>query len=261
MTATAFASSLSPSLPKLRRFAAFDSDLVPLCIDNCSTASITNSLRDVVGVSIPIKARIEGFTGGAALVTAKKCTMEFVVVPVGIIFGSCSSPSFWQILAELRSHLADVENLSAFPAALAEKIILPPPPTAAGITSFAPAVADSCHEGVPLYRALWHHNSMFVDHNGVVGIRARIIQAIRNSIASAFLIFGIPEEDHQAAALPSTSGLTRPPIHLTILVMASVLGRSPLAVPSPNANSCSIYCARSCPLDRVSPSDITPVIP
>jgi hypothetical protein len=69
--------------------------------------------------------------------------MEFLIIPVGMIFGSRSSPSFWCILAELRGHLADVADLQAFPAALADKVRLPPPPTAAEVTSFAPAVADA----------------------------------------------------------------------------------------------------------------------
>ncbi len=123
--------------------------------------------------------------------------MEFLIIPVGMIFGSRSSPSFFQILAELRSRLADVANLKAFPAALADKIILPPKPTAAEIACFAPAVADDCHQGVPSYRALWHHNSMFVDDNGVLGIRERMLDAIRNSVASAYLIFGVPEKDRR----------------------------------------------------------------
>jgi hypothetical protein len=123
--------------------------------------------------------------------------MEFLIIPVGMIFGSRSSPSFWQILAELRSRLADVQNLSVFPASLASQVTLPPPPTAAIIASFAPAVADGCHSGVPQLRKNWHHNSMFVDDNGVVAVRARILDAIRNSVASAFLIFGVPEDDRR----------------------------------------------------------------
>jgi hypothetical protein len=38
---------------------------------------------------------------------------------------------------------------------------------------------------------------MFVDDNGVLGIRARILEAIRNSVASAYLIFGVPENDRR----------------------------------------------------------------
>ena len=65
-------------------------------------------------------------------------------------------------------------------------MVLPPPPTAAEIASFAPTVADVRHQDIPAYCTLWHHNSMFVDDNGVVGIRARILDAIRNSVASAY---------------------------------------------------------------------------
>ena len=75
---TAFSSGLSQPLSAQRRFAAFDCDSVALRVDNCCTASITNSLADVVGEPIPIKARIEGFTGGKALVTAR-CTIKWRV--------------------------------------------------------------------------------------------------------------------------------------------------------------------------------------
>jgi hypothetical protein len=75
---TAFSSGLSKQFPIRRQFAAFDSDSVALRVDNCCTASITNSLADVVGEPIPIRARIEGFTGGKALVTAR-CTIKWRV--------------------------------------------------------------------------------------------------------------------------------------------------------------------------------------
>ena len=38
---------------------------------------------------------------------------------------------------------------------------------------------------------------MFVDDNGVLGIRARILDAIQNSVASAYLIFGDPAHDRR----------------------------------------------------------------
>jgi hypothetical protein len=120
--------------------------------------------------------------------------MEFLIVPVGMTFDSRSSPSFWQILAKLHSRLADVQNLTAFPTNLAEHITLSLHPTAADIASFAPAVTNACHQGVPFFRALWHHNSMFANDNGVLGIRARILDAICNSVASAFLLFGAPAD-------------------------------------------------------------------
>jgi hypothetical protein len=123
--------------------------------------------------------------------------MEFLIIPVGMIFGSRSSPSFWQILAELRSRLADAQELSDFPADLADQVTIPPPPTQQEIKHFAPAIADACHSGVPTPCTTWQHNSMFVDDNGVVAIRARILEAVRNRVASAFLIFGVPTDDRR----------------------------------------------------------------
>jgi hypothetical protein len=78
----AFASGLSTTRPQTsnstRRFAAFDSDSVTLRVDKCCRACITNSLADVIGTPVPIAARIEGFTGGETLVTAK-CTVKWQI--------------------------------------------------------------------------------------------------------------------------------------------------------------------------------------
>jgi hypothetical protein len=38
---------------------------------------------------------------------------------------------------------------------------------------------------------------MVVDGNGVVGLRERILDAIRNSVASAYQIFGVPDDDRR----------------------------------------------------------------
>ena len=62
---TAFSTGLSKPLSpqRLLFLAAFNCGSVALPVDNYCTASITNRLADVVGEPIPIKARIEGFTG------------------------------------------------------------------------------------------------------------------------------------------------------------------------------------------------------
>ena len=49
----------------------YDSDSFKIRIDNCCTASITNSLKDVVGHPVPIRAYVKGFGGNPTPVTHK----------------------------------------------------------------------------------------------------------------------------------------------------------------------------------------------
>ena len=100
--------------------------------------------------------------------------MEFLILPVGSIFGARNSPSNFTILSELRSHTAsnrrfrdndEMENLTQ----LAKRVRLVPPPTPQEAASIVPAVADSQHQGVTDNR---YHNSTFVDDNGTVDVRS-----------------------------------------------------------------------------------------
>lgn len=45
--------------------AVFDSDAVPVYIDNCASVTVTNSMDDVIGTPVPIRRKIDGFGGGA----------------------------------------------------------------------------------------------------------------------------------------------------------------------------------------------------
>ena len=85
------------------------------------------------------------------------------------------------------------ENLTA----LARRVRLVPPPTPKATAALVPAVADSQHQGIPEHLAERYHNSTFVDDNGIVDVRDRIVGAIDNSVRSAYAIFGTPENDRR----------------------------------------------------------------
>ena len=131
---------------------------------------------------------------------------EFLIVPVGTIFGARNSPSFFCLLSELRAHVASVgslrpDNELEHLTPLARRVRLAEPPSAAERAALVPAVADACHQGVPPALQSRYHNSTFVDDNGIAELASRILGAIDNSVRSAYTIFGAPESDRRTSGL------------------------------------------------------------
>ena len=132
--------------------------------------------------------------------------MEFLILPVGTIFGARNSPSFFCLLSESRAHLAsnrryrpndDPEHLTP----LANRVRLVPDLTDKERTNLVPARADKKHQGVTPELALRYHNSTFVDDNGLAELREKVLGAIDNSIRAAYDIFGHPDDDRRAPCL------------------------------------------------------------
>jgi hypothetical protein len=131
---------------------------------------------------------------------------EFLLVPIGTIFGGRNSPSFFCLFSETRSHVAsngvfrpndDPENLSA----LARQVRLVPAPTERERHALVPAVADSHHQGILPEHQNRYHNSTFVDDNGIAEYREKMLGAIDNSVRAAHAIFGEPDDDRRKPAL------------------------------------------------------------
>lgn len=132
--------------------------------------------------------------------------MEFLMLPIGTIFGARNSPSFFSLTSEARSHIAsnriyrpndDPENLTV----LARRVRLVPDLTPRERFALVPAVADEIHQGVPKELADRYHNSTFVDDNGIADRRDRMIGAIDNSVRAAFDMYGHPDNDRRAGCL------------------------------------------------------------
>jgi hypothetical protein len=81
---------------------------------------------------------------------------------------------------------------------LAAAAELPVEPSA---DSLAPAIADSLNTTLSVLEAELHSNCCFVDNNGVSGPQSRIQLSLHNSILSAFLLFGWPEDDRRSSCL------------------------------------------------------------
>lgn len=142
------------------------------------------------------------YNPGIAIVFASIFT-DYLIIPVGQIFGSKSSPSFYMLPGELRAHMArHIHHLwPSTNTALSDRIRLGPPPTPEQVQAFRPAVADSLNQGrqhllqvnqqevnLPVY-------SPFVDDTGTAGLRHTIQHIIKNSVLAAYLVFGFPDED------------------------------------------------------------------
>ena len=83
---------------------------------------------------------------------------EFLVIPLGMIFGSGDSPSWFGITAEPRSHVASVEDFSAFELPEAYQVSLPPPPTETGVQTNHAGKSQLVSVGslLPLALVEWH---------------------------------------------------------------------------------------------------------
>ena len=127
---------------------------------------------------------------------------EFLMIPVGMIFGARNSPAWWCIPAELRAHLGATKDYSdAGPLPLADSVKLSDPPSEAEIARFVQAVPDAIHQGVPdAYQARLNH-VMFVDDNVSIEIRQRIRAGIRSAVGSAYDSWGHPDSDRRGSCL------------------------------------------------------------
>jgi hypothetical protein len=125
---------------------------------------------------------------------------EFLMIPVGQVFGSRSAPSYFSLLSDIRAFVATCGDLiTGHPMhPLAEAARLPPEPLP---SELAPAIADSKNTIMSELECAQHSNSCFVDDNGVLALRSRIHSTLHNSIVAAFMLFGWPHEDRRSSCL------------------------------------------------------------
>lgn len=124
---------------------------------------------------------------------------EWLIIPIGTIFGSRSSPSTYMLLGEVRSHIANAfPNVSALDmTALAKSIHLSPEPPPEEVAKFVPAVPDSQHQGIlnPDAPEPQRRMPVFVDDTGVAHIRRYFRTVANSSVAACYATFGAPEDD------------------------------------------------------------------
>jgi hypothetical protein len=121
---------------------------------------------------------------------------EFLIIPVGNIFGSKSAPAWFTTIAELRAHMANVlrydEQLSD---PLVRSLALPEQRDSPDAPPVAVTADDQHHGLASLYlgtRVPPLHHAMFVDDNVLVAVRRSIEVAMAGSLGSAYNCFGSP---------------------------------------------------------------------
>ena len=127
---------------------------------------------------------------------------EFLVIPVGMIFGARNSPSYFCVTSELRAHVASYDAaLRALPLEPhAASIELPDPPDPLEVEAMANiAVPDGINRGIQ--EPLRTHNVTFVDDNLIAATRSLIRSAIHLSIEACYLVYGYPDDDRRGPPL------------------------------------------------------------
>jgi len=119
---------------------------------------------------------------------------EFLIIPVGQVFGSRSAPSFFSQSSDLRAYVATCGDLSGF--ATPDILKNMTDHTQAG-GPLAQAIADSLNPPLDDLEQESFTNSSFVDDNGVVDLIRRIARALHQSVISAYLLYGFPGKDRR----------------------------------------------------------------
>jgi hypothetical protein len=125
---------------------------------------------------------------------------KYLIIPVGQCFGSCSAPSYFSLLSDIRQFVATASDIGAlYPLHhLAADIQLPDPPLPADLF---PAVTDGLNPPLTAEEQAIFHNASFVDDNGVCATADRIHQTLQQSLVSAFVLFGWPDEDRRSSCM------------------------------------------------------------
>ena len=129
--------------------------------------------------------------------------MEYLIIPVGQIFGSRSAPSFWCTPVEIRAHMGatlDYSN-SDLDLSLADSVTIPDPPTPTEIANFVPAVRDALNQGVAPEFANRPSLVMYVDDDINCAIRPQMRDALRGAVGSAYQMYGSPATDRRGSCL------------------------------------------------------------
>jgi hypothetical protein len=124
----------------------------------------------------------------------------FLLIPIGQVFGSWSTPSHFSLLSDIRAFVATCADLiTGYPLhSLAAAAELPGEPLPSDLV---PAISDSLNPPLLELEAASHSNCCFVDDDGVAGLPTNIIDSVLKSIVSAFLLFGWPEDDRRSSCL------------------------------------------------------------
>ncbi len=138
----------------------------------------------------------------AAAIVFATVLSKYLIIPVGGIFGSKSSPGFYMIMGELRAHVArHIGDYTDAQTHLAHTVKFSSPPSKKDIELFTPATNDSQNKGCASLLGSSEEDaeksafSSFVDDSGIAGILQTMQDRINRSILSSHVSMGPPGED------------------------------------------------------------------
>jgi hypothetical protein len=128
---------------------------------------------------------------------------EYLIVPVGQVFGSRSAPSFFSLTSDIRAWIATTHDIPADPLTpLAQNADLEPlPPLWNPVQDLTPACPDPYYEPLSANEEACFLNATFVDDNGIAAYRDRMLQALHQSVVAAYEVYGFPGEDRRQACI------------------------------------------------------------
>jgi hypothetical protein len=129
--------------------------------------------------------------------------LEFLIIPVGQVFGSRSAPSFFSLTSDIRAWIATTHDLPANPltqlAATADLEALPVIWNPG--EDLTQACSDQLYEPLSAVERACFLNSMFVDDNGIAAYREDMPQALHQSVVAAYELYGFPGDDRRQSCL------------------------------------------------------------
>ena len=165
----------------------------------------------------------------------------YVIVPVGMVFGTRSAPLFFSMASDIRADIATTGDLHVSQPlhSLTANIRLPELPDPQDLT---PAIPDAKNMPLSVFEQENYNNDSFVDDNGVCAIQERIIPALQQSLLSAFVLFGWPTNDRRGSCIAPDKW--DPLVSFTVLFLGYLINSRTLMVTWP-------YYKRKALLDEI----------
>ena len=119
---------------------------------------------------------------------------HWLVIHIGLVFGTRSSPGWFTTLSELRAAIAmyyeGIPSTPLFP--LIRRIGFPPAPSTDVAATFTHAAADAINPGTAPDLSDPTHHATFVDDNLMAEILPRATLSVQRSTGACYLCFGNP---------------------------------------------------------------------
>jgi hypothetical protein len=152
--------------------------------------------------------------------------LDYLIIPVGQVFGSRSAPSYFSLMSDVRAEVAststDLTKDGGPFEPLAESATLDPLPDGWDPQSqLAPACPDALHPPLSPEELLCFADATFVDDNGVAVYHDHMRTALHQSVRAAYLLFGFPTARVVSAL---TNGILSSLISCFTLAFSSTLG-------------------------------------